>query len=578
MNLNLLVATILEAMMLVAGAGEPEELTEDEIQRFEHYASHPLRINSANARELEVSGLFTTFRAVSLYDYICRNGPVLSVQELSSVDGFDLQIAQALSWFVSFAPDAEGETGRWVADAEFQTGSNSKYPPDGETSRTSLYWLSSSRLQKGENCYFNLGVAGQYESVHPEVPCSLSALTLSCGLNFPKAGLKVYLGDYNARFGQGAIMWNTLQINSATSVNSLILRPSGLSVSHSSKGGYAHTGAGLSWSAGRWSLSAALALPGFKTALIASANGGKPAPAGLSPMLSLNWWGQSCSLGFNAISIFMPGPSGPGISAAVSSDFRATIRGADLSGEIAVIFSPSNVPRTGESKPPASASACLGCIIPAGEWFKTGALISYTSQKHFARIILEANAPKGHHFSLAAAFTNSKGSQTSRVDATAELKWAEMLRMSFRIKENLIFAAPVHQSLTLRSDASLTWKSNWTTSLTAACSRTSKWGLAIYAEQAWKVESLCSAHLRAGIFSIDDWTGRIYFYEPDIPGRFSVPALYGRGWWISAHCSAKIARAFKLSCRLAYKDYVFMEKQSRKPAVLEARISLVTSF
>ena len=61
-------------------------------------------------------------------------------------------------------------------------------------------------------------------------------------------------------------------------------------------------------------------------------------------------------------------------------------------------------------------------------------------------------------------------------------------------------------------------------------------------------------------------------------GRFTVPALYGRGWWISAHCSAKIARAFKLSCRLAYKDYVFMEKQSRKPAVLEARISLVTNF
>ena len=579
MNLNLLVATLLEAMMLVAGAGEPEELTEDEIQRFENYASHPLKINSANVRDLEVSGLFTTFRAASLYDYISRNGPVLSVQELSAVDGFDLQIAQALSWFVSFAPDSQGQAAPWVADAEFQTGTSSKFPPGGDQSRTSLSWLSSSRLQKGEDCYFNLGVAGQYESVRPDVPCSISALTLSCGLNFPKAGLKLYLGDFNARFGQGAIMWNTLQINSATSVNSLIFRPSGLAVSHSSKGGYAHTGAALAWSSGRWSLSAALALPGFKTALIAAANGGKTAPAaGFSPMLNLNWWGRFCSLGLNAVSAIMPGLRGPDISAALSADFRTSIRGADLSGEIALILSPSNGTETGGNRMLTSAAACLGCIVPAGEWLKTGARISYTSQKHFARLILEANAPKGHHFALAAAFTNNKGSKTSRVDAIADFKWAEIFRISFRIKENLIFAEPVHQSLTLRSDASLTWKGNWTTSLTAACSRTSQWGLALYAEQEWKVESLCSAHLRAGIFSIDDWAGRIYFYEPDIPGRFTVPALYGRGWWISAHCSAKIARALKFSCRIAYKDYVFMEEKSRKPPVLEARMSLVTNF
>ena len=49
MNLGTLMVTIIEAMLIVAGAGEIEELTEDEIQRFEYFASHPLTINSASA-------------------------------------------------------------------------------------------------------------------------------------------------------------------------------------------------------------------------------------------------------------------------------------------------------------------------------------------------------------------------------------------------------------------------------------------------------------------------------------------------------------------------------------------------
>ena len=38
-----------------------------------------------------------------------------------------------------------------------------------------------------------------------------------------------------------------------------------------------------------------------------------------------------------------------------------------------------------------------------------------------------------------------------------------------------------------------------------------------------------STYLRGTVFKIDNWDDRIYSYERDAPGNFSVPAYYGRG-------------------------------------------------
>jgi hypothetical protein len=45
--------------------------------------------------------------------------------------------------------------------------------------------------------------------------------------------------------------------------------------------------------------------------------------------------------------------------------------------------------------------------------------------------------------------------------------------------------------------------------------------------------------LRGTAFKIDRWDDRIYIYERDIPGAFSVPAYYGRGCSASAVASVK---------------------------------------
>ena len=569
MNLNLFVTTLLRAMLIVSGAGQMEDLTEDEKQIFEHYAAHPLPVNTSDVRSLRESGLFSEFRAASLADYISRNGPVLSVRELATVDGFNQEIAEALSWFISFDTASLREDRRTVCDSRFQAGASL-------LQKQSWSWLSNARLQKGQDYFVNAGVAGQCLPSGQNIP-SISALTISSSLNFPRAGLKLYLGDFNARFGQGAACWNSLLIKSYTSVNSLILKPSGLAESRSDKGNYAKTGLGARFSFGRCELSLALTLPGFKTALLTSINGNPKGGTGFEPLLNFNWWGRHCSLGLTSVVTILPSASASVISTAVSADFRTCLRGVDLAGEVALMV------KTHSSHPVVEPAARLACTVPAGEWFKAGTCLIYTKTRHTASLIFEARTPKQHSFALGACFTNSHSSsgtsrQTARFDATASFRWAQVWAWDLRLKENLDFACPQQLVSTLRTDLAASWASAWTTSLTAACSKSSKWGLAIYLEQSLRSASSVSAHLRAGIFSIDDWDGRIYFYEYDLPGRFTVPALYGRGYWISAHLGAKIARCFRLDFRLSYKDYAFMPPDVRKDPALEARLGFSTNF
>ena len=63
-----------------------------------------------------------------------------------------------------------------------------------------------------------------------------------------------------------------------------------------------------------------------------------------------------------------------------------------------------------------------------------------------------------------------------------------------------------------------------------------------------------SASLRGSIFCIDEWQDRIYCYERDLPGCFSVPAYYGRGYALSALTGVKY-RHHKVNVRLSLINY-----------------------
>ena len=100
-------------------------------------------------------------------------------------------------------------------------------------------------------------------------------------------------------------------------------------------------------------------------------------------------------------------------------------------------------------------------------------------------------------------------------------------------------------------------------------------GLLGYVESGYKDTSL-GVYARMGMFRIDSWDDRIYVYERDAPGNFTVPAFYGRGLWTSFTTSWKASGKVSLYARASYVGYPFMEK--KKPGKAELKLQCIFRF
>ncbi len=69
-----------------------------------YYAENPLNINDANTEELQKLHILTDYQIASLHNYINNNGPLLSKYELQVVYGFDVQLIRKLETFITIQP------------------------------------------------------------------------------------------------------------------------------------------------------------------------------------------------------------------------------------------------------------------------------------------------------------------------------------------------------------------------------------------------------------------------------------------------------------------------------------------
>ena len=552
--------TLIEAVALIVGAVSPEEVTESERERFLWRNAHPLDINSASRRTLSESGLFSDFQVVSLLDYISSAGAVLSRSELALIDGFDSEIAEALSFFISFgnAPPAE----RWSSE-------NRLYADTG------LYGLHA-QLARGESLEFSLAGAGTWNG-------SLDALSSSAAVKLPNRKARFYAGDFNLRFGQGLSAWNTMVMDDPSSVASLIRRPTGMKLSRSLTGKYAQTGLGCSFDTGPVTFSVAGTVPGLKKVLLGAINSsrGKNDVAGLQGLFNCNWWHRRFALGFTSVVTGLPAAgdaenvadAGTGLAtvrngglhwgctADFSVDFRGCFGGVDLASELA----------GGVGMP---FRAVVSATSPRlAEHFKVGTSLRYSPSSHIVLLVSEFNSRRGHSASLSLRLRHS-GTDEIRIDARYRFRWGESSSVALRMRENVDVNNLRADVFTCRSDVSVGYAGIWASTASVSFSHSGKWGMVAFVEESCRAVSKLSAFLRAGIFSIDNWAGRIYVYEHDIPSRFNVPAMYGRGVWGSFFVNWKFCRRGGLAARLAYRSYPFMPPDTRKADKLEARILL----
>jgi hypothetical protein len=77
---------------------------------------------------------------------------------------------------------------------------------------------------------------------------------------------------------------------------------------------------------------------------------------------------------------------------------------------------------------------------------------------------------------------------------------------------------------------------------------------------------------RGGLFKVDDWDDRIYVYERDAPGSFTVPARYGRGWDAALYAAWRPARRHCFWLRLETVRYPAPWALTPKDGRLELRL------
>lgn len=574
----------MKAILYLCGADSEEELDGQEVERFAMLASRPLEINLASRSRMVSSGLMSQYQVASLMDYRSRDGDVLSVSELAAVDGFGEEYANALKPFISFASKA----------LPGQTESGSKRLTHEALARSAVKgeafnYGAKYRMNYGGTFEFSSAARTKY-SDKDQFPPSAWSMNMTY---YGKRRLgKVIIGDFNARFGQGLTLWSGMSMSGLSTSSSFSRRPSGLSPSWSWSGIGSHRGVAADLTAGRMVFSTFVSLPGLRS----WCESGKPAE--ISLMTGANVTRYSRNGQFSITGYCLTGPmnmSAEPQGGKLSGDFRYSWRGVDYFGELAWDFA-------GESP-----GAVLGVVFPlGGDWKLSSAVHSYssdfcsdysggmrswtkTSDEHGVAIGLEK--PGAFLTADLAVKDGDRSKRQVRVLFKLPLQLTGTSVLSIRITERF---RPYEEILKYRTGArcDLDWSSS---GLSARYGPADK--------PAWKIRGrieglLCrslagltyleggrktdrfSAYLRGTIFIADTWDDRIYSYERDAPGNFTVPAYYGRGWSLSAVAGCKFrfgeGKALKLYFRASAVAYSFMKEP--KPSVTEAKIQAVMAF
>lgn len=505
-----------QALLTLTGASCVEELSEDEMQRYQSLAAHPVDLNLAGRSRLLSTGLLTPYQVASLLDYRARTGDILSWSELALVDGFPAAFVEALREFavlgVRDAPPGKRENLRFGQTLTLRGALRA----DGQAAGGAKY-----EAVLGERAAFFVSERNTLSDPAFGMP------TLSAAYYGRRALGQLIVGHFNARFGQGLLMWSGFQLIGFGSLGAF--RKNGTGFSPTGAYGATLMGVATDWHFGRWALSAAYAWTGNQ------------------PILNLtrNW--RSATAGLTAT------------REGASLELRTARPDWSLFGELAVRYDGRVSALAGAYFIP-SYGRRLGLV---GRWYGR-------NDKRYS------GAAAGYEGS-AFAVTADAGwrTDTGAAQYKALVRWHPALAWrSLAIRPELRLQArwrPEDEAplrLELRGVVALE-RGAWQLSgrFDAVRCRTFAWNW--YAEGAWKTEK-AALYLRGGLFKVDAWDDRIYVYERDAPGAFTVPARYGRGWDASLYGTWQLSRHHSLWLRLETVQYPW--NPEKKPGRTELRL------
>lgn len=509
-------ASVLRAALYLSGASSIEEVDQEWIDRLEGMV-FKIRVNSERLRP----GILTAYQIAALADYRAASGDILSWEELMLVDGFGREAVEALQPFLSLEsrrlPGSVGSP-RTRADALV---------------RTTLKQVGMKAKVSGENWRVGGAWRNPDWTAHAEADTRWGRLVL---------------GDFNICYGEGLAQWSGFSMESLSTIDAFIRRSSGISPVWSYSSSSVHRGVAYEYGTGRWRVSAWGTL-----ALVLGTHG----------EFSGRWGQVGSSLAWSRAEGF----SG-------SVDARLNLRGADYSAEVA--FARGSVggkaalrqaagsqgkwalqvrvmPSRFSGKKNGEYGLAAGYALSSDRWVSLAGRTGFGSSVPSYKLSI----------TLDGALLPVGGVDPRRLQVRGYLNfdwqvlsaWSLALRLTERYRN---YEAP---RTDFRADVRFA-HGPWLSVLRGEAVRCKSWGLLTYLEGGYKNDVL-STYLRFSAFRIPEWADRIYCYERDTPGTFSVPAYSGTG------LSGSLVAGYKLRLwRLTFKAHLraaYMLRVGRAP-------------
>ena len=193
------------------------------IEDLEYYAEHPININATNETELSKLYLLNDIQIQNLLGYTREFGPVYSVYELNTIDGFTPDLLNQLRLFIWFGPQDEtperfSESFKYVNQqlllrtlGTLQKARGYKTNDEGEKPYEGNRFRYYSRYRFEASDRFSAGITAEKDPGEAFLKGSnktgFDFYSGHISANFKGLIQNITVGDFIVRSGQGLVLW-----------------------------------------------------------------------------------------------------------------------------------------------------------------------------------------------------------------------------------------------------------------------------------------------------------------------------------------------------------------------------------
>ncbi len=255
-----------------------DENTEEEVDytmlvdQLTQYIQKPLNLNNATYEQLDELVLLSDIQIANLLSHIAKNGKLISIYELQSVDGFDVQTIRTISPYITVSGDIDHA--KFSLRDMFKYGKHDIFlryqqtleeqegyaPQDSTTSENSRFAGNPMRLYMRYRFQYSNHVSWGITAEKDQGEEFFKG-TQKRGFDFYSAHFflknighlrALAVGDFQAQFGQGLTFWSGLAFGKTADGTSMKRNATGLKAYTGADENLFLRGVGTTWQVGKF--------------------------------------------------------------------------------------------------------------------------------------------------------------------------------------------------------------------------------------------------------------------------------------------------------------------------------------